>query len=132
MNSFIEQLDGELVLGVKVEISRYVDASFPGWVECTLVDALGVEHMFIEKVPVVTKARLDAGISYPQPGVIACVVIEKSERDDGRQLVHIDTRRPWDVESTAGRSRFEVFPEQLREINPEGGAECRLPNGRDL
>ena len=105
--------------GVKVEISRYVDASFPGWVECTLVDALGVKHMFVEKVPVVTKAHLDAGISYPQPGVIACVVVETSERDDGRQFVHVDTQSPWGVESTAGRSRFEVFPEQLREIDSD-------------
>jgi hypothetical protein len=117
-------LNGEPVLGVKVEISRYLDASFPGWVECTLVDALGVEHIFVEKVPVVTEAHLDGGISYPQPGVIACVVLERSERNDGRQLVHIDTRRPWDVESTAGKSRFEVFPEQLREINSERAAEC--------
>src|SRR5215510_8744825 len=105
--------------GVKVEISRYVDASFPGWVECTLVDALGVKHMFVEKVPVVTEVHLDAGISYPQPGVIACVVIERSERNDGRQVVHIDTQRPCDVVSTAGKNRFEVFPEQLREINSD-------------
>lgn len=104
---------------MKVEISRYVDASFPGWVECILVDALGVEHMFVEKVPLVTKAPLDAGIGYPQPGVIACVVLKRSERDDGSQVVHIDTRRPWDVESTAGTSRFEVFPEQLREIGSD-------------
>src|SRR5262249_37063145 len=105
--------------GVKVEISRYVDASFPGWVECILVDALGFEHMFVEKVAVVTKVHLDAGISYPQPGVIACVVLERSERDDGRQLVHIDMQKPWGVESTAGRSRFEIFPEQLRETNSD-------------
>jgi hypothetical protein len=104
---------------VKIEISRYVDNSFPGWVECILVDALGVEHIFVEKVPVVTKAHLDAGISYPQPGVIACVVFERSERDDGRQFIHIDTQRPWGVESTTGRSRFEVFPEQLRETNSD-------------
>jgi hypothetical protein len=81
--------------------------------------------MFVEKAPLVTKARLDAGISYPQSGVIACVVLGRSERDDGRQLVHIDTRRPSDVESTAGKSRFDVFAEQLREINTGGGAECR-------
>jgi hypothetical protein len=87
-----------------------------------LVDALGVEHMFVEKVPAVTKAHLDAGISYPRPGVIACVVLTRIARDDGRQFVHIDTQRPWAIESTAGNSRFEVFPEQLCEISSEGGA----------
>ena len=92
------------MLAVKVEISRYVDDLFPGVVECTLVDALGVEHMFVEKVPIVTEAHLNADTSYPQPGVIACVVLARSERDDGRQLVHIDTRTPWGVESTAEKS----------------------------
>ena len=128
------QVEGEPVLAVKVEISRYVDDHFPGLVECTLVDALGVEHMFVEKVPVVTLANLNADTSYPQPGVIACVVLARSERDDGIsprrlragaiaalcELVHIDTLTPWGVESTAEKSRFEVFAEQLCEINSEG------------
>ena len=78
--------------------------------------------MFVEKVPLVTKAHPDAASDYPQSGVIACIVLGRSERDDGRQLVHIDTQRPWGVESTAGKSRFDVFAEQLREINSEGGA----------
>jgi transposase len=40
---------GECMLGVSVEISRYVDDSQPGRVECGLVDALGDEHLFVEK-----------------------------------------------------------------------------------
>ena len=108
------------MLGVSVEISRYVDDSQPGWVECRLVDVLGDEHLFVEKVPVVTKAHLDAASSYPQVGVIACIVLGRSEHDDGRQLAHIDTQIPWGIESTAGRDRFDIFAEQLREI--KGGA----------
>jgi hypothetical protein len=50
---------------VRVNISRYADESFPGWVECTLVDAYGYDHVFVEKVPVVTKAHLDSASSYP-------------------------------------------------------------------
>jgi len=93
----------------------YVDESFPGWVECTLVDAYGYDHVFVEKVPVVTKAHLDSASSYPQSGVIACVVLDLgiSQSDDGRRLVHIDTQTPCGVQSLAGRSRFDVFPEQL-------------------
>jgi hypothetical protein len=71
----------------------------------------------VEKVPVVTKAHLDAASTYPQSGVIACVVLGSSEGDDGRQLVHIDMQTPWDVQSLVGRSRFDVFPEQLVEFN---------------
>jgi hypothetical protein len=103
--------------GVRVNISRYGDDSFPGWVEFRLVDALGHEHVFEEKVPVVAKADLNAAGSYPQSGVIACVVLGRSESDDGRQLVHIDMQTPWGIESVAGRSRFDVFPEQLVEFN---------------
>jgi hypothetical protein len=103
------------MLAVRVNISRYFDESFPGWVECTLVDAYGYDHVFVEKVPVVTNARLDSASSYPRYGVIACVVLDLgiSQSADGRRIVHIDTQTPWGVQSWAGRSRFDVFPEQL-------------------
>ena len=107
------------MLGVRVNISRYADDSFPGWVECRLIDALGHEHVFVEKVPVVTKAHLDVASGYPQSGVIACVVLGSSGSDDGRQLFHIDMQTPWGVRSLAGRSRFDVCTEQLVEFNPE-------------
>ena len=110
------------MLGVSVEISRYVDDSQPGWVECRLADALGDEHLFVEKVPVVTKAHLAAASSYPQAGVIACIVLARSEHNDGRQLVHIDTQTPWGIESTAGRDQFDAFAEQLRKLSSEEGA----------
>jgi hypothetical protein len=108
------------MLGVRVNFSRYADDSFPGLVEFRLVDALGHEHVFVEKVPVVAP-HLDAASSYPQSGVIACIVLGSRESDDGRQLVHIDMQTPWGIESLGGqRSRFDVFPEQLVEFNPEG------------
>ena len=107
------------MLGIRVEISRYADESWPGWVECRLTDALGHEHVFVEKVPVLTTAHVDAGSSLPQVGVIACIVLGRSERDDGRHVVHIDTQTPWGVESTAGRSRFDVLTEQLCEAHRE-------------
>ena len=107
------------MLGVRVNISRYADDSFPGWVECRLVDARGHEHVFVEKVPVITTRNLHAASSYPQPGVIACVVLGSSERHDGLQLVHIDVQTPWGVESLARESRFEILQEQLVEFDPE-------------
>jgi len=102
---------------VRVSISRYADDSFPGWVECRLVDARGCEHVFVEKIPVVTEADLDAASGYPQSGVISCVVLGAAESDDGRRLVRIDLQTPDGVESSAGTSRFDVFPEQLVEFN---------------
>ena len=87
--------------------------------ECRLIDALGHEHVFVEKLPVVTDANLNAASTYPQSGVISCVVLGAAESDDGRQFLHIDTEKPDGVESLAGRSRFDVFPEQLVELNLE-------------
>jgi hypothetical protein len=72
------------MLGVIVAISRYADAAQPGWVECRLVDALEHEHVFVEKVPVVTEAHLDAASGFPQAGFIACIVVGRNERDDSR------------------------------------------------
>ena len=107
------------MLSVRVNISRYADAAQPGWVECTLVDALGYEHVFVEKVPVVTKVHLDAAGSLPQAGLIACIVVGSSQREDGRQLVRIDTQTLWGIESTAGRTQFDVLSEQLYELPGE-------------
>jgi hypothetical protein len=100
---------------VRIQICRYIDDSQPGWVECKLTDVLGHQHVFVEKVPVVAGADLDAASSYPQSGVIACTVVATRERDDGRDIVRIDTQTPDGVVSTAGLSQFEVFPEQLCE-----------------
>jgi len=96
------------------------------------MDALGDEHLFVEKVPVVTRVHLDAASSYPQGGVIACIVLGRSEHGDGRQLVHIDTQTPWGIESTEGKDRFDVFAEQLRELNSQEGSNDPVPSVFDL
>jgi hypothetical protein len=36
---------------VSVDITKFVDAAQPGWVECVLRDAHGVAWTFVEKVP---------------------------------------------------------------------------------
>jgi len=105
------------MLGVRVEIFRYVDDSQPGWVECRFVDAFGQEHVFLEKVPIVTTALLDAATTYPQPGHIACIAVARHMRDDGRELVQIDTQMPYGIASKTGKSRFDVFLEQLDRFN---------------
>jgi hypothetical protein len=107
---------GAPLLYLRVKISRYVDAAFPGWVECSMVDATGHEHLFVEKVPAVTLAALDETSNFPQPGFIACIVIGRNKRDDGSQLVRIDTQT-----TTVGRTKFDVFSEQLCELPREEG-----------
>jgi hypothetical protein len=104
------------MFGVNVEISRYVDDSFPGFVECRLVDVWGRPHLFIEKVPVVTLENLDASSTYPQPGIIGCQIVER-KHVNGREILKIDTETPWHIESTSGETSFEVSPEQLVEFD---------------
>ncbi|MBN1429369.1 MAG: hypothetical protein JXB07_13430 [Anaerolineae bacterium] len=99
---------------VIVSITRYIDDSFPGWVECKLIDAHNREIAFVEKAPVVSSADLGTASLYPQEGMIACRVIERW-RDQGG--VAIDTDVPWSIESTGGESCFEVLAEQLTEID---------------
>jgi hypothetical protein len=98
--------------GVKVEITRWVDDHQPGIVECSLIDACGNRHLFIEKLPIVSSESLDAGSSYPRAGIIECRVTERRIHD-GREVVVITTEMPWHIESTIGKSSFEVTPEQL-------------------
>jgi hypothetical protein len=105
------------MLGVAVHITRFVDASFPGFVECMLTDAVGTIWTFVEKVPMVTNADLDSDSSYPQPAIIACKVMGRRCGPDGSELVSVDTSYPWGIASTTGETRFEVRPEQVTEFD---------------
>ena len=96
-----------------VEIVRFVDEHQPGFVECVLRDAANNEHVFVEKVPVVTTENLWSTSSYPQPGAIECVVLEKWKDKNGRLLVRATTEQPWSVESTRGESSFVVLASQV-------------------
>jgi hypothetical protein len=100
------------MLFVKVQIIKYTDAHFPGWVECNLIDANQIEHRFIDKVPIFTAANINAATSLPQPGFIGCVLIETKKREDGREILTIDTEKPWGITSADGRNMFEVFSGQ--------------------
>lgn len=96
------------MIQVPVEIVRWVDDCQPGIVECVLVDVHGHRWRFIEKLPIVTVADLDASSSYPQSGSIACQVVEIRG-----EVARIDTTKPWGVESVDGVSQFEVLEETL-------------------
>ena len=82
------------MVGVRVEIRRYVDDHQPGWVECRLSDAHGREWLFVEKVPVVTLEDLDAAGSYPRSGVLACRVVGRRPWMDASEVLIIDTTEP--------------------------------------
>ena len=102
-----------IVLALRVTIERFTHDWFPGFVECSFVDATGRTHLFEEKVPVVSNEALDASSAYPRDGAIACHLLTSRSVADGREVVTIDTNKPWDIESKEGESQFEVFRDQL-------------------
>lgn len=107
------------MLELIVQICRITNDEFPGWVECKLTDARGNEHVFLEKVSVVTEAALTSASEYPQPGFIACRIIDRRVNADNRDIVEVETGAVGGVASVAGRDRFEVFLDQLRGLSFE-------------
>jgi hypothetical protein len=98
---------------ISVQIVRFTDASFPGWVESVLRDAFGREWLLADKVPIFTSAPLDAASSFPQPGVVACEIFREWTDECGRRRCIISTERPWGIEATSGETQFEVFVDQI-------------------
>ena len=99
---------------IRISITAFVDDGFPGWVECEMIDANGVLHQFVEKVPVVSNEDLRHDSTYPRNGIIACAVNSKWTDDLGRDLSRIDTSHPWGVESKAGSTDFVVLSKSLQ------------------
>ena len=105
------------MLGIKVTIIRYIsNEPQPGIVECQLEDAHGRRWSFVEKTARVSSEHLDAQTTYPQRGVVAGEVIHRSIDAAGREVIRINTERPWHVESVEGVTQFEVLPESLVEL----------------
>ena len=101
---------------VYAQIARYTRDCNPGWVECRLTDASGVEWMFEEKVTVVSADNLDSRTNYPQPGMIACQIVKPWRDDNGREIVTIDTEMPWGIESSDGNTSFDVARDQVTDM----------------
>jgi hypothetical protein len=99
---------------LSIQIDRFVDDHQPGFVECSLIDAHGTRHLFLEKVPVVTAEHLWSDSTYPSPGVIACRIERELKDQTGQTLLQVNTELPWHVESTTGETRFVVQIGQVR------------------
>jgi hypothetical protein len=92
---------------ISVQIIRFVDSSFPGRVECELVDADGKRHVIRDKVPIFTAETLDAKSLYPAAGSMQCEVVQRFQDGVGRGLVRVSTER-LGVESVDGVTQFTV------------------------
>ncbi len=98
---------------VPIQIVRFLSEDQPGFVEGELLDAFGKIHRFQDKVPVIAEGDLWHDTSYPQPGMLACEVIQRWTDVDGRDLARIDTERPYDIESTDGEYWLVFVADQI-------------------
>jgi hypothetical protein len=105
------------MIEISVLITKYIsDDPQPGIVECQLFDAYGNEWVFQDKTPLFTSLNLNADSDYPQPGGIACEIIKEWQDVNGREIISVNTERPWGVEALTGASRFDVLRSQIVEI----------------
>ncbi len=98
---------------VSIQITRFVDDYQPGFVECSLTDAFGNFHLFIEKAPIVSAHDLWSTSTYPCAGTIECEVNDEWIDDQGNSLIRINTGLPWHIESTTGEHEFTVLASQV-------------------
>jgi len=104
------------MLGIRVSITRYIsDDPKPGIVECEFSDAHGRKWVFVEKTAIVSADDLDVATNYPCSGVIACEIIDRRKDDAGHEIILVDTKRPWCIESIDEATEFEVLPESVIE-----------------
>ncbi|MBQ8934927.1 MAG: hypothetical protein IJ049_00775 [Oscillospiraceae bacterium] len=90
---------------VKVDILSMTDDAQPVFVECSLVDCNGNIHLFRDKLPVFTK---EDAPKVPCEGVLRCTILQEK-----RDTVVIDTSLPDDIESSDGKTVFEVGRDQM-------------------
>jgi hypothetical protein len=50
---------------VRAQATRWVNDSFPGWIEVRVIDAAGRDHRIVDKVPVLTTLEIRSDTSFP-------------------------------------------------------------------
>lgn len=106
-----------------VKIVRFVEETFPGWVECQFTDAAGRLHTIVDKYPIFTASTLDASSQYRRSGEILCRVIDGRDDDLGGEVVRIEMPG---IESMEGLSEFVVL---RRQLTPAKYSPPRTDNG---
>jgi hypothetical protein len=102
---------------IRVPIVRWVEDHQPPIVECRLTDASGRVWSFINKIALFSdNAYLNENSEYPQPGILACEIVEEKVDSRGRKISVINTGKPWGIRAVDGSTRFEVLQEQIEII----------------
>jgi hypothetical protein len=101
---------------IKIQILKIIDYSFyPGLVECLLIDAWSNNHIFNDKIPIVTTQDLDTTSKFPQEGAIRCELIREWIDDDSRRIITVSTEKPDYVETVNEICEFDLLLHQVSE-----------------
>ena len=85
---------------MEVTVSKIADSTFPVWLECSFKDSDGIEHLIIEKAPVLTSVKIPEN-ELPSTLKLECNLIDTQENQITIELLH-------GIESTKGISRFTL------------------------
>jgi hypothetical protein len=98
---------------VRVQIVEFIPGDYPAFLIVELTDAFGVVHRFRDKVAIFgCEVDVDETTPLPIPGTFDCIIVERFQ-SHGRELVRIDTEKPFDIQSLAGGYEFIVTPEMV-------------------
>ena len=87
---------------IKALATQLIDRSFyPEIVLCEIVDVNGCKHQFIEKWPVVSAEKFEN--IFPKECEIDCIILEERSAS-----YVVCTEQPWGIESTEGKTIFEI------------------------
>jgi hypothetical protein len=98
---------------LQIQIVRFVDQGFPGFVAGEFLDAHGKRHTVIDKIPVIGTPELWKDSHYPQPSSIQCEIVETPDELADRGQVRVNIDRPWGLETTDGSTEFVVHQSQV-------------------
>ena len=97
---------------LKIEILKLTDSTYPRWVTCKFIDALGKEWVFNKvKEPYVTKVNLNDNCQFPMEGSVECKIENSFTDKNNRKLLKVNTEEY--IESNNGEYIFEINPEQV-------------------
>jgi hypothetical protein len=101
---------------LKIKITKFIDSSQPGFIECRFTDAWNKEHIIHEKVPVITDENLDEYSNYPTEGIVSCEILREYRDENGKSLITISTENPWDISTIEDANTFDILQYQLTDI----------------
>lgn len=99
---------------LRLKIEKVVDYEWPWILKCTFFDAEGNQHI-IEDKEVVLFDNFEPVLETDLPiyDETSCEILEEWKDETGRHLARINLAKPHSVETTEGKTIFDVLKSEL-------------------